>query len=693
MEEKGFDSQPRSTGTTEEVEYTGPSHKKDHKDDLCKLLSIVWAEDGIIPIALFRESCKPQSEWSWDGELHERRSALWTFPPWLEASLARFEDGSTSSQQWKGCHIENMVFGKGIVIGKECKNINLSGIPYQEQHFNILTIALQALPDQYSEVLWQAKEDQLWDVIETTCLPFLWDIHDLRRWISMSSLPHIPYLLHLTKFLVRVRNRNRHSLRTCPAGHAQEILQILRRETSHYEKADLNYLELAADLCEILSARRRPPLEMLEDVKKLAFDRKDILDRRMVSEIGFTLFDIAKTKNGTGAAMQSWDISWWFSLIQKHPSTMECIAMSLNLPDDALINRLQDWHLNIDAKAVIGMVATTKESHSEAIRILDTAIPDVKARYGVQSIETLVVATALVISCNILLQHDVAERWARVILGQSSRSEKSSADTQHADLEWAKRIVKGETAPARFVHLLTALADFFTCRESYAAAESLLERVITIDTRIKPKTRMITYLMILGMYEKRGDRMEEPKTWKYLQQAVKILKYVSLEQQDKCLEETVRIFLSLDRYNRANLQRAGEILHSLFLATRLRCRNVQRGRLREIAERLNILCLCGSPMMLGQKILDLFPQAHPRIIERISEVSWARGVHIYCSHPSSSSRYIDIDVQSRGFEEPALRPSWTSNPRSLATLLETVQRRCPICKNRFPVGMTKAQKE
>ena len=55
--------------------------------------------------------------------------------------------------------------------------------------FDVLAVVLQSFPESYTEPLWEELEDQLWDVIESTCLPLLGviDINDIVHQVSQDD--------------------------------------------------------------------------------------------------------------------------------------------------------------------------------------------------------------------------------------------------------------------------------------------------------------------------------------------------------------------------------------------------------------------------------------------------------------------------------------------------------------------------
>jgi hypothetical protein len=56
--------------------------------------------------------------------------------------------------------------------------------------FDVLALVLQAIPDSHAELLWEELEAQLWDVVESTCIPLLTviDIRDVLNQMSSNSM-------------------------------------------------------------------------------------------------------------------------------------------------------------------------------------------------------------------------------------------------------------------------------------------------------------------------------------------------------------------------------------------------------------------------------------------------------------------------------------------------------------------------
>ena len=56
--------------------------------------------------------------------------------------------------------------------------------------FDILSVAIHAFPEPYTEILWQEAEAQLWDIVDSTCLPFLAviDLPEVLAYISTRSM-------------------------------------------------------------------------------------------------------------------------------------------------------------------------------------------------------------------------------------------------------------------------------------------------------------------------------------------------------------------------------------------------------------------------------------------------------------------------------------------------------------------------
>ena len=65
----------------------------------------------------------------------------------------------------------------------------LSSARAKAGYLAILGIVIRAIPEPWSEVIWEEIEDQLLEVIETTCMPFLCviGIEDVREYLCQSS--------------------------------------------------------------------------------------------------------------------------------------------------------------------------------------------------------------------------------------------------------------------------------------------------------------------------------------------------------------------------------------------------------------------------------------------------------------------------------------------------------------------------
>lgn len=55
--------------------------------------------------------------------------------------------------------------------------------------FAILGIVIRAFPEAWYELVWEEVEDQLWEIIESTCVPFLGvlDIEDIKEYLAHTS--------------------------------------------------------------------------------------------------------------------------------------------------------------------------------------------------------------------------------------------------------------------------------------------------------------------------------------------------------------------------------------------------------------------------------------------------------------------------------------------------------------------------
>jgi hypothetical protein len=149
-----------------------------------------------IPRILFTRAILPKTSWGPTGELFTSPCTE-LLPQWLLRVIEEAGYPSGAFQQ----ALDTLTLSKenddGRSLTAYCLSAKLgwifrgglSSIDVEGFLFDLLSTVLQVFPDAYTEILWEETEAQLWEIVESTCLPFLavLDISDIMRYLSSSS--------------------------------------------------------------------------------------------------------------------------------------------------------------------------------------------------------------------------------------------------------------------------------------------------------------------------------------------------------------------------------------------------------------------------------------------------------------------------------------------------------------------------
>jgi hypothetical protein len=146
---------------------------------LCELLSCSEAED--IPVMIFSRASHLQWRWQSDGELAEDMDG-----PWVSASIIRlFQSKNEYGEMSKdiesaiGLDILEVGFKAGrryISITEHLRDHIRQTLSSKEliiRRFDILSVVVQAFPDEYSEIVWEEIRLQMTEIVGKACLPLL----------------------------------------------------------------------------------------------------------------------------------------------------------------------------------------------------------------------------------------------------------------------------------------------------------------------------------------------------------------------------------------------------------------------------------------------------------------------------------------------------------------------------------------
>ena len=150
-----------------------------------RLRLLAFFDCDTLPRILFSRACKPSARWSSVGELESHLPIPIKVPPGLLDLIEEAKGRGIVTVEgvaWSQCYTMNKEW-------KERLRCNLDSETAKLTLFSILSIVVQAFPEAWSEMMWEEVEDQLWDVVRSTCVPFLGvlDIEDIIEYVSDTS--------------------------------------------------------------------------------------------------------------------------------------------------------------------------------------------------------------------------------------------------------------------------------------------------------------------------------------------------------------------------------------------------------------------------------------------------------------------------------------------------------------------------
>jgi hypothetical protein len=123
-----------------------------------------------IPKILFSRASKALTEWNNNGELvHVELNCLGSIHPDFN-DIARGE-----SVSWLQRYTSNFNRKEDFadLIDSNDLAVKVLEIFSNESQLSILTIVISAWPEPWCEIVWEAVEGELWEAVESTCLPLL----------------------------------------------------------------------------------------------------------------------------------------------------------------------------------------------------------------------------------------------------------------------------------------------------------------------------------------------------------------------------------------------------------------------------------------------------------------------------------------------------------------------------------------
>lgn len=161
-----------------------------------------------IPKALFARTARHNYEWDNNGEL-ERTPEVHYSQSLYSHLLGESNDVGKFMQDIEADGIASLggkSWSEWFIVQESWRKRTLkysSPDDAKRNQFTILGLMISVFPDAWSEIAWEEIEAQLWEVVETTCVPFLSVLTtaDIEDYLAYSSRQGIFLSLVKSKLL------------------------------------------------------------------------------------------------------------------------------------------------------------------------------------------------------------------------------------------------------------------------------------------------------------------------------------------------------------------------------------------------------------------------------------------------------------------------------------------------------------
>jgi hypothetical protein len=135
-------------------------------EKLRQFISLLECET--IPEVLLEQAARVRVAWGPTGDLTTDTSVL---PEWLQPSVQQEYDHSRNGEG--PSLLRTVLKDMESIDARRLTRKALSPEVIERILFDILFTVVQAFPEPFTKILWQETTAQLWQVIVSTCLPFL----------------------------------------------------------------------------------------------------------------------------------------------------------------------------------------------------------------------------------------------------------------------------------------------------------------------------------------------------------------------------------------------------------------------------------------------------------------------------------------------------------------------------------------
>ncbi|OBT83137.1 hypothetical protein VE02_07230 [Pseudogymnoascus sp. 03VT05] len=601
-----------------------------------------------IPKALFARTARDTYEWGNNGELERitedhYSQTLYSY---------HFGEGNDAGKFMQDIEADGIasLYGKSwsewyIVEESWRKRTRKYSSPddAKRNQFTILGLLMSVFPDAWSEIAWEEIEAQLWDVAETTCVPFLsvlttTDIEDYLAYSSRHQQKR-QYLISLLKFLLRL------SLvlekRTPPNFKSLICGGICLLRTSELETAgDVSYLELLQSIICILSTNYNQPWAARKELMAL----KTNSSKRSNAAIGFAFASLPLSWAKSKTEMQ------W--LPNEAPSTIEVIAYALlaGVSSAETISTPSLQTLSLESRVLVAFCEAKRKSFSPAYLLLRESFAELTNSYGRSSMEYLLAGTALVSCCNEGFGGHAAE-----IIANSVFPSLYGPDGVPVKVEFPQ-----QTFP------MVAIADCLLGQSKFDEAREILLRVLEyplMDFNLS-NIAICTELRLLKMSRRQRKAPSDPEDWERLGRVFSQFDVATDSIKYECLEELVS-FLSVlkPRDKPPQIFEIVKVVNNYHIEEYKGSADSKKNLVSNIESlqlyknELNLFTILGPQLHYCRKMRDRFPHATVDFIERIGAANWQRFQRIQGLMEPVNVMDVTVDTAASKFQDSGLGSS------------------------------------
>ncbi|KAL5328743.1 hypothetical protein ACEPPN_002247 [Leptodophora sp. 'Broadleaf-Isolate-01'] len=501
---------------------------------LQQLLSVF--ETDTVPGLLFSRAVQWKSSWGSNGEL-QTTPCEDIVPAWLITTIQDIGLFSRAIQSTPAA--STSVYNKPLDqynIPSEWRQKHREGISLPSLEtllFDVLSTTIQALPDAYTEILWEETEAELWDIILSTCVPFLAviDISDIRRYMSLepqSRSQNSTFWISLASFVIRIcevlKEHSPPSLRRL----LLDIQDLLQAEHTAVANRNSASLQLSISIISMTVWNRLEDGECLEKLQEL---RSTLQDQKSNAILSFAMANYIQD------LPEGRELSPLRALGGIKFTSLETLASAkLNGAKFVIDATKAYWgKLPLAVKTLVGYQAVHDKAFEVGQNVLEGCIDETRKVFGKTSVETLITGTQLMICYNSLALEAkavvLADSLAGCICARKSEGQSNSPGAPAIDGFSPIQSMRGE-------NLAVIIADSLIGLANYDQAKMIL---VFIWKYTKPTKTVALMCLVRLLKVNRRQRKERYNhdCLIYLSSAVGLLRAAPGELVFQCFEEVV----------------------------------------------------------------------------------------------------------------------------------------------------------